>query len=70
VKDDFRISWKLKVVRLSCRLAVLPKKPVHFGKWWITFWVSLIENLYEPKMEIILNGSMTLWKNQKEEGAE
>jgi hypothetical protein len=27
------------------------------------FLVSLIENLYEPKLE--LNGSMTLWKKSK-----
>jgi hypothetical protein len=47
-----RISWKLKVVKVILSIGSPPKKNLYtLGNDESLSGVSLIENLYEPKME-------------------
>jgi hypothetical protein len=61
VKDDFSNKLEIESGKVILSIGSPPKKNLYtLGNDESLSGVSLIENLYEPKMEVILNGSMTL----------
>jgi hypothetical protein len=67
VADDFANKVEIESVKLFCQLAVLPKNLYTLGNDESLSRVSLIEDLYQPKLEVNIKRIYDSLKKSEEE---